>query len=421
MADIFGYNYSKDRFGNTIRTPAIDYSALGDYGLQFLKNTVNLPTNLWNANKAVGNQMLKGIKALDNAMYTYNPDLAGQQVKQFVTKKQQSNTQVVVPDKPKNTKTKTTQQKVNAPVVDTKNDSTVTTPQFKETTQQVKASSLPKFDDAAQLAFSDTYNKALSPDATPADIAKVQQMSNKYGLGMTSQDVMNARNYQGQPVQEVATTNVQPVAGGTVTSAMFSNPLINPVYQGTINGQPVSVEQGQLGSLDAGSITGFNQMGGDYTGYSMPNAGTTSSLGNTSFANGLSNSTNLPNGQVSPSSGWDKYLSSFTTTNKPYGSYGEAWSQGNKEGGVLGGISNLWNQFTTEGGTIANPTASGLEKSMQGLGQLASLYSGIMNAKYQKDLMNLANRQQAFQEAQTNRVNSMQDQAQANYAKSFNV
>lgn len=223
-----------------------------------------------------------------------------------------------------------------------------------------------------------------------------------------------------QPVQQVITTN-GPIAGNTVTPAMFSNPLINPVYQGTINGQPVSVEQGQLGSLDAGSITGFNQMGGDYTGYSMPNAGTTSSLGNTSFANGLSNSMNLPNGQVSPSSGWDKYLSSFTTTNKPYGSYGEAWSQGNKEGGVLGGISNLWNQFTTEGGTVANPTASGLEKGMQGLGQLASLYGGIQQAKYQKDLMNLANRQQAFQEAQTNRVNSMQDQAQANYANSFNV
>lgn len=312
------------------------------------------------------------------------------------------------------------QMGVNVPM-NIKTSSTGTTTQSKETTQQVKASSLPKFDDAAQLAFSDTYNKALSPDATPADIAKVQQMSNKYGLGMTSQDVMNARNYQGQPVQEVATTNVQPVAGGAVTPAMFSNPLINPVYQGTINGQPVSVEQGQLGSLDAGSITGFNQMGGDYTGYSMPNAGTTSSLGNTSFANGLSNSMNLPNGQVSPSSGWDKYLSSFTTTNKPYGSYGEAWSQGNKEGGVLGGISNLWNQFTTEGGTVANPTASGLEKGMQGLGQLASLYGGIQQAKYQKNLMNLANRQQAFQEAQTNRVNSMQDQAQANYAKSFNV
>ncbi len=150
----------------------------------------------------------------------------------------------------------------------------------------------------------------------------------------------------------------------------------------------------------------------------QPQGSTTSSLGDIGFANGLSNSMNLPNGQVSPSSGWDKYLSSFTTANKPYGSYGEAWDKGN---GVLGGISNLWNQFTTEGGTIANPTASGLEKGMQGLGQLASLYGGIQQAKYQKDLMNLANRQQAFQEAQTNRVNSMQDQAQANYAKSFNV
>jgi hypothetical protein len=111
-----------------------------------------------------------------------------------------------------------------------------------------------------------------------------------------------------------------------------------------------------------------------------------------------------------------KMLSLYEPIPKPFSGYGDAWNKGE---GTLGGLSNMWDQFTAEGGSRMNPTASALEKAFGGLGNAASIYSGLMDAKYKKDLSNLANKQQAFQEAQANRVNQLQGNFQENYNKSF--
>ena len=218
-----------------------------------------------------------------------------------------------------------------------------------------------------------------------------------------------------QPVQQVITTN-GPIAGNTVTPAMFSNPLINPVYQGTINGQPKTVYQDKLGSLDAGSVTGVYETGGNYGKYEMPNAGTASSLANLTFADNVNNPNMTPAFATANGSSMDVLQRMYEPIHKPFNSYGEAWNKGE---GITGGISNMWNQFTTENGSLANPTASGLEKTLNAGSSLAGLYNGIMNAKYQKDLIGLSNRQQQFQEQQAANVNALQQKAQDAYTKSF--
>jgi|GEM_PF-3799344 len=134
----------------------------------------------------------------------------------------------------------------------------------------------------------------------------------------------------------------------------------------------------------------------------------------------LANAYSVPgqNSSMSRDDAMASYLGLFEPKGKPFSGYGDAWNSGE---GTLGGISNMWDQFTAEGGSQMNPTASAMEKMFGGLGNAASIYSGIMDAKYKKDLSNLANRQQAFQEAQANKVNQLQDKAQKSYDDSFQM
>ena len=141
-------------------------------------------------------------------------------------------------------------------------------------------------------------------------------------------------------------------------------------------------------------------------------AGTSVGQQQTGFGSGAG----LPGESNQSLSAMDKYYDLFKPVSKPYGGYGDAWNKGE---GVLGGVSNMWDQFTAEGGSQMNPTASALEKSFGALGTAANIYGGVMDAKYKKDMMKLADRQQAFQEGQAARVNKMQDDAQANYNSSF--
>ena len=389
MADIFGYNTRKTPYG-TVRTPAVDYSALGQYGLDFIKNTVNLPTTLWNANKYVGNKMLNGINALDKAMYTYDPKTAGKQVKQFVTGQQQSNTNQIIPNQP-------SKNVVTNPVVQqTVNSGTKKETKLSSSTQgKVKKPNMQKLYEDKTVPV--VENENIASGMTPANINDVNQYMTNGG--------------------DVANSLIYPESAGVIANQIRNNNGLTFANTGNI-ANITPDEQAMFNNAENKYIANQNfaqGLGGNEY----------SALANVGFSNGMNNNMYSPTGEnsnynnLSNADSYSKFLSSFTTANKPYGSYGEAWNVGNKEGGFLGGISNMWNQFTTEGGTQANPTASGAEKALGSLSSLAGLYGAFQNQKYQKDLMNLANRQQAFQEAQANRVNSMQDQAKQQYDLSF--
>ena len=238
---------------------------------------------------------------------------------------------------------------------------------------------------------------------------------------------INVKDLFQEPVATDAANNVATANSdnaGNITSG-FMNYLSNPNSQlpssggwnfpqnqtAQLNNQNNTVMNG----VDPSTLSGLDvtKNGG---GYIVNGNNNNSALANLSFGNNVNNPNMTPAFATANGSPMDFLQRMYQPIPKPFNSYGEAWNKGE---GITGGISNMWNQFTTENGTLANPTASGLEKTLNAGSSLAGLYNGIMNAKYQKDLIGLANRQQQFQEQQAANVNALQKQAQSNYDSSF--
>ena len=97
-------------------------------------------------------------------------------------------------------------------------------------------------------------------------------------------------------------------------------------------------------------------------------------------------------------------------------SYGDAWTQGN---GVLGGISNMWDKFTSPNGSMANPTPSGAENFLKSLGGVGTFAGGVADLMYKSKLADLMGRQVSQQEALQNATLKSKNDWEKSYAGSF--
>ena len=405
--DIFGYNYKTTPKGVKIRTPAINYSNLGNYIADSGKSLLQIPGNM----KVLASE---GINALDNAMYTYNPKTAGKQLAQHVTGKQPTPAKPTTPVKPTTPITEQQHQQmmadidgkgrvVNPAPTNTKNTSA------KNTSSKSNAGIVPA--SVATAYGTDLFspdelksfqaNAGLTPDGIAGPKTKAYAKAN--GIPLTQAEYNTASG--NAPAAE---------APSMLTGAIGADG--KPYYpDGTIIPyNPADYGRGSSATWNPQAEMGKMNYSLDANGQPVMNtlAGTSVGQQQTGFGSGAG----LPGESNQSLSAMDKYYDLFKPVSKPYGGYGDAWNKGE---GVLGGVSNMWDQFTAEGGSQMNPTASALEKSFGALGTAANIYGGVMDAKYKKDMMKLADRQQAFQEGQAARVNKMQDDAQANYNSSF--
>lgn len=120
----------------------------------------------------------------------------------------------------------------------------------------------------------------------------------------------------------------------------------------------------------------------------------------------------------SGSNAFQKAMDLQNTLSNKWGntSYGDAWTQGN---GVLGGISNMWDKFTSPNGSMANPTPSGAENFLKSLGGVGTLAGGVADLMYKSKLADLMGRQVSQQEALQNATLKSKNDWEKSYASSF--
>lgn len=120
----------------------------------------------------------------------------------------------------------------------------------------------------------------------------------------------------------------------------------------------------------------------------------------------------------SGSNAFQKAMDLQNTLSNKWGntSYGDAWTQGN---GVLGGISNMWDKFTSPNGSMANPTPSGAENFLKSLGGVGTLAGGVADLMYKSKLADLMGRQVSQQEALQNATLKSKNDWEKSYAGSF--
>ena len=408
MADIFGYNTRKTPYG-TVRTPAVDYSALGQYGLDFIKNTVNLPTTLWNANKYVGNKMLNGVNALNDAMYTYDPKTAGKQVKQFVTGQPQSNTKQIIPNQPsgKNTNKQTIQQTVNSETGSNNNTGRKKTTSSSFT--QGKNIPLPDGQNVSQYMAPEGYvdNSLIYPASagitnqnvntktvTPSDLSTlsfadgvvIPKDSEWAGQGE------NVLGYLGTPVNQQTIVPEQNLYTNQVDTSQWTQNT--PVTVNNQNTGSAFLNNANSPAKVSGQVY-WSDNGKPYV-YQPPYTSTGDTFKDM-YAQQLMQ-------QTSPADAWSKV------------GWGDAWNKGE---GISGGLSNLWDKLTAQTGNAMNPQASALEKAFGGLSSAANIYSALQNQKYQSKLADIYGQQVDLQKQAQQSLLDKQNKAQSNYEASF--